>query len=106
MLNLRAVARIKDVFVNFVRKAERVKLLTKCGDKFHFRTRENFSGWVVGITNNDRFRVGVEGGAQFVWVETPIRRPQWHITRFSIRKDRVRRVVLVKGFEDDDFLAR
>jgi hypothetical protein len=41
--------RIQNVFVDFVREAERVEFLTQAGDEFHLSTREDFAGRIVGL---------------------------------------------------------
>src|SRR6476469_7795359 len=49
-----AFARIKNMLVNLVGEAERVKLLTEAGDKLHLIASENFSGRIVWIADDDR----------------------------------------------------
>src|ERR1051325_11889224 len=57
MFYFRAWARIKNVFVNFVSEAERVKLAAQLRDELHLRASENFAGRIIGITDDDRFRI-------------------------------------------------
>ena len=93
------------MFVYFVGEAKGIELLTKRSDEFHFRARKNLTRRIVWIAEDDGSRPVIESGAQLFFVKTPVRTTQRHIPRRGIGQDRVRRIVFIKWFKDNDFFA-
>ncbi len=102
---------IDQVFVNLVGDGDRIPTLAQFGDEGQFVAREHLAGWVVGSVEDDGLRVGVECGSEMVSVEMPVavcgvRRMQCYEPWRGVRQNRVRPIVLIEGFEDDDLIAR
>src|ERR1043166_248177 len=100
------LARVKNVLVDLIREAERVELLAEAGYEFHLIARENFSGRIIRIANDDRFRLLVERRSQLVAIETPVRRAQRNVTWLRVGKDRTRRIFFNKRPHKKTFFAR
>src|SRR5579862_6150301 len=104
-------ALVKDVLVDLVGNREDVELDAQVANQFQFRPREYLASRIVRRIENDRFRVLVEGAAQFFLVECPLaavdrRWTELHKLRLRATENRVGPVILVEGLEDDYFIAR
>ncbi len=60
VFDLCAVTRIKNVLVDLVSEAKRVKLLAKPGNEFHLTAGKNFACRIIRIADDDGFRLFVE----------------------------------------------
>jgi len=99
------LARIKNVFVDFVREAKRVKFLAQSGDKLHFGAGKDFARRIVRVADNDGLRPGIESRAQILPIETPIGARKKHVAAARPKESRPG-IVFIERFEDDYFLAR
>jgi len=73
VLDLSTIARVENVFVNLVRKAERVEFSAKRRDVLHLGPRKNLACRVIGIADDDGLGFFVKGGPKLFPVERPVR---------------------------------
>ena len=98
MGDLGGFAGIENVFVDLVSKTERVKFLAQSGDELHLSARKDLAGRIVGIADNYGSCLWIESCAQFLAVETPVRRTQSHMSRARVQKESRRaRPVFIEG---------
>ena len=96
---------INDVFVDFVGDGEDIPFLAELGDELQLFAAEHLTGRVIRRINNDGLRVVVEGRSQFLFIERPVRAAKLNVSGRRAGNDRVRTVILVKGFENDHLVA-
>lgn len=70
--NVFLVRIVSDPFVDFIRDADHVVLLTQCSDVFQFVTREDFPNRIVRRVDNDQSSAGIEHRFEFFLIEDPI----------------------------------
>jgi len=81
--------------------------------QLQLRPRKNFAGGIIGRVDYDGFSLVVKRRPQLALVKRPLaidirlsRRTQPHIPRLRPRDNRIRPIVFVKRFEDDDLISR
>ena len=97
---------INDVFVDFVRDGKNVPFPAKIGDDLKLFAAEDLSSRVVRRINNDSFRLVIERRGKLLFVERPIGPSQLNIARRCAGDDRIRAVIFIERFEDDNFIPR
>ncbi len=96
---------IEKVFVDFIRYDEQIVPARKIRQRLNLRSAEYLPRWVARRINDDGLGLGRDRLFELSRVERPFRGPHLHNHRHRLDCAQGTGVVLIVGFEEDDFVT-